>query len=68
MEPQGGEYLSSERACAILSVSRRTLERYASGGRIKRYRQGLRNVLYKRSEVEKLRDELSEIRPEVDAE
>lgn len=56
------EYLSTEEACAILGVSRRTLERYADTGRIKKYRRGLRNVVYKRPEVEKLRDELSEVR------
>jgi excisionase family DNA binding protein len=68
MEQRNGEYLSTEEACAILGISRRTLERYASIGRIKRYRQGLRNVFYKRSEVEKLKSDLSEIRPEEDSE
>jgi len=58
------EYLTPEEACAILGVSRRTLERYADAGRIRKYRRGVRNVVFKRSEVEKLRDELSEIRPE----
>lgn len=60
------EYLSTEEACAILGVSRRTLERYADAGRIKKYRRGLRNVVYKRSEVERLRDELSEVREDED--
>jgi excisionase family DNA binding protein len=60
----GGEYLTPEEACAILGVSRRTLERYANAGRIRKYRRGIRNVFFRRSEVERLRDELSEIRPE----
>lgn len=56
------EYLSTEEACAILGISRRTIERYASTNRIKKYRRGLRNVVYKRSEVERLRNELLEVR------
>jgi excisionase family DNA binding protein len=60
------EYLSTEEACAILGVSRRTLERYAESGRIKKYRRGLRSVIYKRVEVERLRDELSEVREDKD--
>lgn len=60
------EYLTPEEACAILGVSRRTLERYADAGRIRKYRRGIRNVVFKRSEVEKLRSELTEIRSEDD--
>jgi excisionase family DNA binding protein len=62
------EYLTTEEACAILRVSRRTIERYTNAGRIKKYRRGIRNVVYKRSEVEKLRDELLTIRPEENSE
>jgi excisionase family DNA binding protein len=58
------EYLNPEEAGALLGISRRTLERYANAGRIRKYRRGIRNVLFKRSEVEKLKDELSQIRPE----
>lgn len=50
------EYLTPEEACAVLGVSRRTLERYADAGRIRKYRRGIRNVLFKRSEVAKLRN------------
>ncbi len=58
------EYLTTEEACAILGVSRKTIERYTNAGRIKKYRRGIRNVVYKRSEVEKLRDDLLTVRPE----
>jgi excisionase family DNA binding protein len=58
------EYLTTEEACALLGVSRRTLERYTNAGRIRKYRRGIRNVIYKRSEVENLKGELSEVRPE----
>jgi excisionase family DNA binding protein len=58
------EYLNPEEAGALLGLSRRTLERYANAGRIRKYRRGIRNVLFKRSEVEQLKDELSQIRPE----
>lgn len=60
------ENLTIEEACAILGVSRRTLERYTNAGRIRKYRRGIRNVVYKRSEVEHLKKELSEVRPEDD--
>lgn len=56
------EYLTTEGACALLGVSRRTLERYTNAGRIKKYRRGIRNVVYKRSEVENLKNELLEVR------
>jgi len=58
------EYLTTEEACAVLGVSRRTLERYTDAGRIRKYRRGIRNVVYKRSEVENLKNNLSEIRSE----
>lgn len=58
------EYLTTEAACALLGVSRRTLERYTNAGRIKKYRRGIRNVVYKHSEVENLRNELLEVRSE----
>lgn len=58
------EYLTTEEACVVLGVSRRTLERYTDAGRIRKYRRGIRNVVYKRSEVENLKNNLSEIRSE----
>ncbi len=58
------EYLTTEGACALLGVSRRTLERYTNAGRIKKYRRGIRNVVYRRSEVENLKNELLEVRSE----
>jgi excisionase family DNA binding protein len=57
------EYITIEEACAILRVSRKTLERYTAASRIKKYRRGVRNVIYNRSEVERLKYELSIIRP-----
>ncbi len=65
MASQGSEeYMTPEEAGALLGISRRTLERYANAGRIRKYRRGIRNVFFKRSEVERLKDELSQIRPE----
>lgn len=60
------EFLTTEEACALLGVSRRTLERYTDAGRIKKYRRGIRNVIYKRSEVQHLKEELAEVRPEAE--
>jgi excisionase family DNA binding protein len=60
------EYLTVMEACAVLGVSTFTLNRHVKTGRIKKYRRGLRNVVYKRPEVEKLRDELSEVRDDED--
>lgn len=57
------EYLSADEACAVLGVKRRTLERYASTGRIKKYRRGIRNVVFKRIDVENLKRDLEDIRP-----
>ena len=46
------EYLTPKEACEFLGVARKTLERYVERGLLKKYRQGLRNVLFKRSELE----------------
>ncbi|GHO52505.1 MULTISPECIES: helix-turn-helix domain-containing protein [Ktedonobacter] len=56
-------FLTIEEACARLKISRRTLERYTTNGRIRRYRRGVR-VYYKSSDVEKLEQELEEYKPE----
>lgn len=48
------EYLTPEEAAALLGVSRRTLERYAEASNIQRYQIGLKRVVYKRSDIEKL--------------
>lgn len=60
---EGDEYLSPEEASSMLGVSRRTIERYVKEGRIQRYRRGVR-VLFKRSDVERLRQQLDEPRPD----
>ena len=57
------EYVTSDEACDILGVTRRTLDRYADAGRIRKYRRGIRNVVFRRAEVERLKRELEEIRP-----
>ena len=55
------EYLTAEEASRHLGVTRRTLERYVEQGRIKKYRRGVRNmVFFKRAEL----DALLEIRPD----
>lgn len=60
---KGEEYLSPEEASSALGVSRRTLERYAKDGRIQRYRRGMR-VLFKREDVDQLRQRLDEPQPD----
>jgi excisionase family DNA binding protein len=57
------EFMTVEEASAFLGISRRTLERYTTAGRIGRYRRGIR-VYYKRTDVERLARELSEYQPE----
>lgn len=51
MQQQGEEYLTPEQAAGLIGVSRRTIERYASAGKIKKYGRGSRTY-YKKSEVE----------------
>lgn len=58
-----GEYVTADEACDILGVTRRTLDRYAESGRIRKYRRGIRNVVFRRTDVERLKSELEEIRP-----
>ena len=59
----GGEYVTADEACNILGVTRRTLDRYADAGHIRKYRRGIRNVVFRRVDVEKLKQELEEVRP-----
>ena len=63
-----GEYVTADEACNILGVTRRTLDRYADTGRIKKYRRGIRNVVFRRADVERLKRELEEVRPIEDEE
>ena len=58
-----GEYVTADEACDILGVTRRTLDRYADAGRIRKYRRGIRNVVFRRIDVERLKRELEEVRP-----
>ena len=58
------EFLTAEEARISLGVTRRTLDRYAEDGRIKKYRRGIRSVLFKRVDVERLKQELENIRPD----
>jgi excisionase family DNA binding protein len=58
-----GEYITAEEACNILGVTRRTLDRYADSGRIRKYRRGIRNIVFRRIDVERLKQELDEVRP-----
>jgi excisionase family DNA binding protein len=64
-QQDGEEFLTIEEASALMGRSRRTLERYTSEGRIKRYRKGLR-VMYKRSDVERLIEDINRIREDED--
>jgi excisionase family DNA binding protein len=58
-----GEYITAEEACGILGVTRRTLDRYVDAGRIRKYRRGIRNVVFRHVDVERLKRELEEVRP-----
>ena len=58
-----GEYVTADEACDILGVTRRTLDRYVDAGRIRKYRRGIRNVVFRRIDVEKVKRELEEVRP-----
>lgn len=59
----GEEYITADEACDILGVTRRTLDRYADSGRIRKYRRGIRNVVFRRVDVARLKRELEEVRP-----
>jgi excisionase family DNA binding protein len=59
------EYLTPEEAASILGVSRRTVDRYARQGLLKRHRPGLRtNVLYLKTQVEQLVEKRNRIEPD----
>lgn len=58
------EFLTAEEARIALGVTRRTLDRYADTGRIKKYRRGIRSVVFKRADVQRLKQELEGIRPD----
>jgi len=57
------EYLTPQEASKLLGVTRRTLDRYAEEKRIAKYRKGFHNIVFKRSDVERLKQELEEIKP-----
>jgi len=57
------EYLTPDEACGLLKVTRRTLDRYADDKRIQKYRRGIRNIVYLRTDVERLKKELQDIKP-----
>lgn len=51
----GEEYLTGDKAAALLGVKRETLYAYVSRGMLKSYRQGIkRQRLYRRAEIEAL--------------
>jgi len=55
-EQEVSEYVDVREACAILGVSRATLDNYARAGRLTRYELGAPlRVRYKRSQLEVLR-------------
>lgn len=56
-------YLSPKEASELLGVARRTLDRYADEKRIQKYRRGLHSIVFKRSDVLRLKQELEEIKP-----
>jgi len=54
--------LTSQEACKVLGVEYTTLVRYAKTGRIRKYRGGIRNVVFRRVDVERLKRDLEEVR------
>ncbi|MFN3337465.1 MAG: helix-turn-helix domain-containing protein [Thermomicrobium sp.] len=55
IEIDGVEYLTAAEAAALLGVKRETLYAYASRGRLRSYRRGIRRErLYRRSDLEAL--------------
>jgi excisionase family DNA binding protein len=55
IEIDGVEYLTANEAAALLGVKRETLYSYASRGRLRSYRRGIRRErLYRRSDIEAL--------------
>ncbi len=55
IEIDGIEYLTASEAAALLGVKRETLYAYASRGRLRSYRRGIRRErLYRRSDIEAL--------------
>ncbi|MCS7049987.1 MAG: helix-turn-helix domain-containing protein [Thermomicrobium sp.] len=55
IEIDGEEYLTASEAAALLGVKRETLYAYASRGRLRSYRRGIRRErLYRRSDIEAL--------------
>lgn len=54
MPQHSEEYLTPEAAAVMLGVSRRTLERYVKERQIPRYRRGLKQVVFRRSDIERL--------------
>ncbi|HET9015383.1 MAG TPA: helix-turn-helix domain-containing protein [Thermomicrobiaceae bacterium] len=64
MNVDGIEYLSAPEAAALLGVKITTLYAYASRGRVRSYRRGIkRERLYRRAEIEAL----LELRPSGEA-
>jgi excisionase family DNA binding protein len=65
MTEQGGEvYLTADEAAKFIGITRRTLDRYAASKRIPRYRRGIRNVVFKQSDAEILKQDLQDIKPD----
>ena len=51
----GQTYLSTQEACDFLGVSRQTINRLVSQGRLHQFKQGItRTVYYKQSELERI--------------
>ena len=55
--------LTSQEACKILGVEHTTLLRHVKAGRIRKYRRGIRNVVFSRADVGRLKRQLEEVRP-----
>ena len=54
---EGEEFLTAEEAAGLLGIKVRSLYAYASRGKLRSYREGRRRRrLYRRAEVEALRD------------
>jgi excisionase family DNA binding protein len=64
-QQNGQEYIEIKEAASELGITRRTLEKHAEARGIQRYRRGLRNQVYFKSEdIKALKDWLYQIRPD----
>lgn len=66
MSEQEGEYLTVKAACELLGISPNTLRSWGNTGKLTEYRHPVNNYrLFRRNDVEELRDRLLNPEPKV---